>query len=191
MLARRTLLTDKIVLVTGASSGIGAAVALECAKRGANLVLLARRVDRLEAVAAQIRAMGRDAMSVRCDVTKERDVVRAAAAARRRFGRIDVVVANAGFQVAGRFEELTLADFHRQFDTNVFGVLRTIYATLDDLRRSRGTLVVIGSVTGHVSVPGGSAYAMSKFAVRALTEALRQDLAPEGVAVVLISPGFV
>jgi short-subunit dehydrogenase len=110
---------------------------------------------------------------------------------REAFGRIDVVVANAGFGVVGPVERLQLDDYRRQFETNVFGVLRTIYATLDDLKRSRGRLAILGSVSGHLAMPGGSPYAMSKFAVRALAEALRHELRHAGVAVTLISPGFV
>jgi NAD(P)-dependent dehydrogenase (short-subunit alcohol dehydrogenase family) len=125
------------------------------------------------------------------DVTVDGDLERAAASARATFGRLDVVVANAGFGVVGPFERLTLDDYRRQFETNVFGVLRTVRATLDDLKASRGRLVVIGSVAGHVATPGSSPYSMSKFAVRALSQALGHELAPAGVSVTLVSPGFV
>ncbi len=179
------------MLITGASSGIGAALARQFAREGADLVVAARRVDRLAALRAEVEGMGRAALAVRCDVTVDGDVERAAAAARERFGRIDVVVANAGFGVVGPVERLTLADYRRQFETNVFGVLRTVYATLADLRRARGRLVVIGSVSGHLATPDSSPYAMSKFAVRALAEALGHELAGAGVSVTLISPGFV
>src|SRR5262249_55599175 len=179
------------VLITGASSGIGAALARECASKGAALVLTARRLDRLEALCREIEAMGRQALAVPCDVTVDGDLERVASAARQRFGRIDVVVANAGFGVVGPVERLTLADYRRQLETNVFGVLRTIHATLGDLRAARGRLVVIGSVSGHIATPGASAYAMSKFAVRALAEALGHELAGDGVSVTLVSPGFV
>lgn len=113
------------------------------------------------------------------------------ASTREAFGRIDVVIANAGFGVVGPVERLTLDDYRRQFETNVFGVLRTVYATVEDLKRTRGRLAILGSVSGHLATPGGSPYAMSKFAVRALAEALRHELRPAGVAVTLISPGFV
>src|SRR5207247_45407 len=106
-------------------------------------------------------------------------------------GRIDVVVANAGFSVTGLVESLTLEDYRTQFETNVFGVLRTVYATLEDLKTTHGRLVIVGSVSGHVAVPGGSAYSMSKFAIRALAESLGHELHPHGVAVTLVSPGFV
>jgi short-subunit dehydrogenase len=180
-----------VVFITGASSGIGAALAREFARAGADLALAARRVDRLAALAAEIEATGRRALVLPCDVTVDGDLAGAAARTRATLGRIDVVVANAGFGVAGPLEALTLADYRYQFETNVFGVLRTVYATLDDLKRARGRLVIMGSVSGHVALPGSTAYSMSKFAVRALAEALVHELRPYGVAVTLISPGFV
>ncbi len=181
----------QVVFITGASSGIGAALAREFARRGADLALAARRVDRLEELARELAQDGRRTLALECDVTRDGDLERAAARTRETLGKIDVVVANAGFGVVGRLDRLTLDDYRRQLETNVFGVLRTIYATLEDLKRSRGRLVLIGSVSGHVALPATSAYAMSKFAVRALAGALRHELARDGVSVVLISPGFV
>ena len=183
--------TGQVVFITGASSGIGAALAREFARHGADVALAARRVDRLETLAAELARAGRRAIAIPCDVTVDGDIERAVARTREALGRVDVVVANAGYGVRGSLERLRLEDYRRQFETNVFGVLRTIYATLGDLRKSRGVLLVVGSVSGHVATPGGSAYAMSKFAVRALAEALGPELARHGVAVVLVSPGFV
>jgi short-subunit dehydrogenase len=182
-------LKNGVVLITGASSGIGEALARECAAREADLVLVARRADRLEALKREL-AESRILVS-EGDVTNDGDLNRAAAKARREFGRIDVVVANAGFGVNALVEELKLDDFRRQFETNVFGVLRTFYATIEDLKKSRGSFVIIGSVSGHVATPTTSAYAMSKFAVRALADSLRAEMKPYGVAVTLISPGFI
>jgi len=179
------------VMITGASSGIGAALAREFAHQGANLVLLARRTERLTALAAELERGGRRALALKADVTVDGDLERAAAEARAKLGRLDVVVANAGFGVVGPVERLTLEDYRRQFETNVFGVLRTVHATLADLKAARGRLVIIGSVAGYVATPGASPYAMSKFAVRALAEALGHELAPAGVAVTLVSPGYV
>lgn len=181
----------RVVLVTGASSGIGAAVAREFARRGADVVLAARRLPRLEDLAAELRGLGHRAVAVRCDVTEDGSVEQAMARGLEALGRLDVVVANAGFVVAGPVERLTLEDYRRQFETNVFGVLRTAQAALPALRASRGVLVVVGSVSGHVATPGGSAYAMSKAAVHALASSLRSEVAAAGVGVVLVSPGFV
>ena len=183
--------TGQVAFITGASSGIGAALARELAREGADLVLTARRVDRLQAVAAEIERSGRACLVVACDVTVDGDLERAVAQARDRFGHLDVVVANAGFGVVGPLASLALADYRRQLETNVFGVLRTIYATLPDLEKSRGRLVILGSVAGWVATPGSSPYSMSKFAVRALAEAIGHELAPAGIAVTLISPGLV
>jgi short-subunit dehydrogenase len=186
-----TAFTGQVILVTGASSGIGAALAREFARAGGTLVLAARRLDRLDDVRADVERLGGRALVVACDVTVDGEVEKAADLARQAFGRLDVVVANAGFGVVGPVERLSLDDFRRQFETNVFGVLRTVYATLADLKAARGRLVIIGSVNGYVAPPGSAPYAMSKFAVRALAEALGHELAPAGVSVVLINPGFV
>jgi short-subunit dehydrogenase len=180
-----------VVFITGASSGIGAALAEEFARQGADVALAARRLDRLQTVAARVETMGRRAVVLACDVTRDGDLERAVAQTRAALGPIAVAVANAGFGVVGEVTRLTLDDYRRQFETNVFGVLRTVYATLDDLRRTRGRLVIIGSVSGHLSTAGASAYGMSKFALRALAQSLGAELARDGVAVVLISPGFV
>jgi short-subunit dehydrogenase len=188
---RRQRFAGQAVFITGASSGIGAALAREFAREGGDVALAARRRDRLEELAAEIGAMGRRSVVVPCDVTKDGDLDRAALAARTALGKLDVVVANAGFGVTGALENLSGDDYRRQFETNVFGVLRTVYATLEDLKKTRGRLVLIGSVSGHVGVPGSSAYSMSKFAVRGLAASLAHELAPYGVSVTLISPGFV
>lgn len=188
---RREPLQGRIGLVTGASSGIGRALAIELALRGADVVLLARRAERLREVAAWVRALGRRALIVPGDVTRDEDLPRAVERAHAALGPIDIAIANAGFQVTGRLADLTLDDFRRQFETNVFGVLRMIYATLDDLRRRRGYLVLMGSQLGYIALPKTAAYSMSKFAVRALAQALRHELAPAGISVTLVTPGTI
>jgi len=184
------VLQGKTILVTGASSGIGAAVARELALHGANLVLAARRRARLDALAAELGARAR-VLVHEVDVTRDGSVEEAVAAAEGAFGALDVAIANAGFAVTGRVDRLGIDDYRRQLETNVFGVLRTVYAALPALKRARGQLVLMGSVSGHVPAPGLSPYTMSKFAVRALAEALHAELEPEGVGVTLLSPGFV
>jgi len=184
-------LSGKVVFITGASSGIGAAMAREFARRGADVVLLARRWERLEALALEIRARGRRALCLRCDVTVDGDLEAAVAQTLEELGRIDYVVANAGFGVAGAVHRLSLEDYRRQFETNVFGVLRTVHATRDALIASRGSLTIMGSVMSYLTLPVSSPYAMSKHAVRALAGSLRAEMAKHGVAVTLIAPGFV
>jgi len=179
------------ILITGASSGIGEGLAREYAKRGARLALVARRLERLESLAAELRATGAEVSVHQGDVTQEDDIARVVKEFTSRDIQIDLVYANAGFGVAGPLPRLHLDDYRRQFETNVFGLLRTIYETLDALRASRGRLVLVGSVAGHVAAPSASAYAMSKFAVRALSESLRGDLQRDGIGVTLVSPGFV
>lgn len=193
---RATLLTrmntselqGKVVLVTGASAGIGEALAREAALGGARVVLVARRKERVEAVAADL---GEAALAVTGDVTRDGDVARAAELARERFGGLDLLFANAGFGVAGKFAELSLDDYRRQFDTNVFGVLRSVQEALPELERSRGAVGVVGSVNGYVSIPGWSAYCMSKHAVRSFCAAVRPELRERGVSLTHLAPGFV
>ncbi len=181
----------KVALITGASSGIGAALAEEFARRGADVVLVARREGRLEAVADAVRAKGRRAVAVTGDVTRDGDLERVVAAGLEELGRIDFVVANAGFGVSGPHQKLTLEDFRRQFETNVYGVLRTLYASRDALLASRGCLAIIGSVAGCVPLAGSAPYSMSKAAVHSLAGCIRYELAPKGVGVTLVVPGFV
>ncbi len=182
---------DHVVLITGASSGIGAALARELAREGAKLVLLARRRERLEDLCAELTAAGSQVLVHLGDVTQRAELDAAVALAVAHYGRLDMAIANAGFGVVGPVEKLAVGDYRRQFATNVFGVLETIQAALPELRKTRGRLLLIGSVAGYVSMPGSSPYSMSKFAVRALAEALAPELRPDGVAVTLISPGFI
>jgi short-subunit dehydrogenase len=182
---------NRVAFITGASAGIGEALGLELARRGFRVSLAARRVNRLERLAERIRDDGGEALPLGCDVTSDASVQSAVAETRARFGRIDYVIANAGFGVAGRFDGLTLDDYRNQFETNVFGVLRTIAAAREDLIASRGCLGIVGSVNSFVSMPGSSPYCMSKHALHALAVALRHELRASGVGVVLIAPGFV
>ena len=187
-----TVPADKTtVLITGASSGIGAGLAREFSRRGFGVALVARRVAELETLAAELRTAGGRATAHPGDVTKDGDVARVVAELAAQGIAPGIVVANAGFGVVGNAQKLTVADYQRQFATNVEGVLRTFQETIGALKETRGRFVIMGSVSGHVSMPGGSPYAMSKFAVRAFAEALHGDLKSTGVGVTLISPGFV
>ena len=182
---------DTAVLITGASSGIGAGLAREFVRRGMRVALVARRREQLELLAHELRAAGGQASAHQGDVTVDGDIARVVAELAAQNIVPGIVIANAGFGVVGRAQNLSLADYQRQFETNTFGVLRTFHETLACLRQTRGRFVIMGSVAGHISTPGGSPYAMSKFAVRAFAEALHGDLHPLGVGCTLISPGFI
>lgn len=183
--------SGKVVLITGASAGIGAACAREFAREGARVALAARRADKLDAVAADIRAAGGEALPVVCDVCDRASMDAAIARIVDTWGRLDVVLANAGFGVSGVANKLEVEDYRRQFETNFFGVLNTVYASLPHVIEAKGNIALVSSVMGHLSVPTFGPYCSSKFAVRALAECLYYDLADLGVAVTCISPGIV
>jgi short-subunit dehydrogenase len=183
---------DKAALVTGASSGIGQELAWQLGQAGAKLTIAARRRALLENLAERIASTGMPRPLVaNCDVTRDGEVERAVAESVRHWGKLDLVIANAGFGVVGALKNLSVEDYRRQFETNVFGVLRTIYAALPEIEKTKGNVVIIGSVAGWAATPGGSPYAMSKFAVRALANSITPELRLTGVNVTLVSPGFV
>jgi short-subunit dehydrogenase len=188
----QTFFRDKVVLITGASSGIGEELAWQLGQAGAKLTLAARRRELLDNLAGRIAAAGKPRpLVVQCDVVRDGDSEEAVAATVRQWGKLDVVIANAGFGVVGALKKLAVVDYRRQFETNVFGVLRTIYAALPEIEKSHGNVVIVGSVAGWVASPGASPYAMSKFALRALANSITPELRLAGVKVTLISPGFV
>src|SRR5271157_2562452 len=187
-----TFFQNKSVLITGASSGIGEELAWQLSQLNAHLTLTARRRELLDALAQRISASGKPTPLVQvADVTNPSDLAQAVSESLSAYTKLDVVIANAGFGVVGPLKKLSLEDYHRQFETNVFGLLRTVFAALPAIEQSRGNIVLIGSVSGWAATPGASPYAMSKFAVRALANAITPELALSGVRVTLISPGFV
>jgi len=181
----------KVVAITGASSGIGAATALLIAERGAKVVLGARRADRLEALAARIRAAGGDAAYAATDVTQRVDLANLVKLASDRYGRLDVLVSNAGIGPISRFDDLRVEDWEAMIDVNIKGVLYGIAAALPVFRRQgSGHFVHVISTSGLKIVPLQGVYAATKNAVRTLTEALRQE-AGDTLRVTSVSPGFV
>jgi NAD(P)-dependent dehydrogenase (short-subunit alcohol dehydrogenase family) len=183
--------TDQVVWITGGGSGIGRGLALEFARQGADVAVSGRRAEALAAVTGEIEPLGRRGLAVSCDVADDAAVRAAVQAIVTHFGRLDVAVANAGMGVVGPFERLGDAEWHRQFAANVFGAVNTARHALPELRRTRGRLVLVSSVSGMLCSPGTSAYSASKFAVRALGLTLAQELHGSGVSCTTIYPGFV
>ncbi len=184
-------MSEPVTLITGASSGIGQALALEHARRGHRVVLLGRRLDKLESLAATLSSRGPSALALRCDVSVDGEIDEAVRKALERFGRLDVAIANAGISIDGPFERSTLAAQRQVFETNYFGVLRTAYACFDALRASKGSFAALGSVSGFVCVPGFSAYTASKYAVRGFLGSLELEWRRHGISVTHVAPGFV
>ena len=177
-----------VFLITGASSGIGAATARRAAEEGWHVVLAARSVDRLQELAQELGGDER-ALAVRCDVTEWEQQVEMVAAAIEAFGRVDVAFANAGFGARRGFSEDTPEHWREMVLTNVYGAALTLRATIPALRDSRGHLLLTSSVAERRVLPG-SMYSCTKHAVTAMGEAARQDLNGSGVRVTLIEPGM-
>jgi NADP-dependent 3-hydroxy acid dehydrogenase YdfG len=180
---------DPVFLITGASSGIGAATARQAAAAGYRVVLAARSEDRLRELAGELGGEER-ALAVPCDVGEWGEQQAMVGRALEAYGRIDVVFANAGFGAARGFTESTPEHWKSMVLTNVYGTALTIRATLGALRETRGHLLLTGSVAGRRALPG-SLYSATKFAVCAMGESARQELNGSGVRVTLVNPGMV
>ncbi|MFJ8160466.1 SDR family oxidoreductase [Streptomyces sp. NPDC096136] len=181
---------DKVIAITGASSGIGEATAVHLAERGARLVLGARRPERLDAVVDRIRARGGTAAGVLVDVTRREDLRRLTDTALDRHGRLDVLVSNAGTMAVSPFDDLRQDDWDAMVATHVTGLLNGIAAALPVFRRQcSGQFVNVGSTAAHTVKSPQAVYAATKTAVKVLTEGLRQEAGPD-LRVTLVSPGF-
>ncbi|GHF43714.1 ketoacyl reductase [Deinococcus metalli] len=178
-----------MVLVTGGSRGLGLALARELLERGARVMLLARDGAELQRAGQQLGA-GPRVHTVMADVTVEADLVRAVDATVDAFGRLDVVVHNAGLIQTGPLANMTEADFRRIMEVNAYAPLRLTRQALPHLRRSRGRVLIVSSVGGKVAVPHLAPYSVSKFASAGLGQALRAELAREGVTVTTVLPGL-
>ena len=182
-------MSDPVFLITGASSGIGAATARAAAGAGYRVVLAARSIDRLNELAAELGGSGR-ALALECDVTEWDQQQAMVQSALDRYGRLDVAFANAGFGAARGFLKETPEHWRSMVLTNVYGVALTIRATIPALKEARGHLLLTGSLAGRRALPG-SLYSATKFAVTAMGEAARLELNDTGVRVTLIEPGMV
>ncbi|MGI8556478.1 MAG: SDR family NAD(P)-dependent oxidoreductase [Pyrinomonadaceae bacterium] len=184
---------EKVVLLTGASSGIGEALALELAKRGAILGLLARRESLLRDLVAKCERKGTAARAFSCDITDEICVADAAQSLRNEFGKIDILIANAG--IGGNSKsarDLKPADFRRVIDTNLVGAVNSVSAVLPQmLERENGQIVAISSLAGFRGLPKSADYCASKAGMTAYFESVRLDVRRKGVSVTIIQPGFI
>jgi NADP-dependent 3-hydroxy acid dehydrogenase YdfG len=184
-------LEGKVVAITGASNGIGEATALLLAERGAKVVLGARGSDRLEALAARIRDAGGEAAYARTDLRRRDDLSDLVNLACERYGRLDVLINNAGVMPISPLDDLRVEDWEDMIDINIKGVMYGIAAALPIFRKQGfGHFVNIASTAGHKTVSNQSVYSGTKFAVRAISEGLRQE-AGDKLRVTIISPGFV
>jgi NADP-dependent 3-hydroxy acid dehydrogenase YdfG len=183
---------DKVVVITGGSSGLGEAAARHLAARGAVIVLGARRVERMQRLADELAGQGRRVAFLATDVTRCEEVARLVELAVEKFGRIDVMLNNAGLMPSSPLERLKVEDWDRMIDVNIKGVLYGIAAALPHMqRRKSGHFINVSSVAGHKVRAGGAVYAATKHAVRALTEGLRQEVKPYHLRTTIISPGAV
>ncbi|WP_455854650.1 SDR family oxidoreductase [Ensifer canadensis] len=181
---------DKVVVITGASSGLGEATVRRLAGDGARLVLGARRIDRLRALADEL-SLGKQA-AVQTDVTSFEEVKRLVDHAVRLHGRIDVMLNNAGLMPHSPLERCKVEDWDRTIDVNLKGVLYGIGAALPHMKQQKsGHIINVSSVAGHKVGPGGAVYAATKHAVRVISEGLRQEVKPYNIRTTIISPGAV
>lgn len=182
----------KVVVITGASSGLGEATARLLSAEGASVVLGARRVDRLKSLASELAGSGGKALAVPTDVTHCDQVKKLVDTAVQKFGRIDVMINNAGLMPQAPLERLKIDEWDRMIDVNIKGVLYGIAAVLPYMKQQKaGHIINVSSVAGHKIRAGATVYAATKFAVRALSEGLRLEVKPYNIRTTVISPGAV
>ncbi|MBC7452956.1 MAG: SDR family oxidoreductase [Massilia sp.] len=182
----------KVVVITGASSGLGEATARQLSQLGAVVVLGARRVERIDALAAALNADGAQALAVQTDVTDSAQVQRLVDAAVAAYGRIDVIINNAGLMPHSPLDRRKIADWDRMIDVNIKGVLYGIAAALPYMQAQKsGHIINVSSVAGHKVRPGSAVYAATKHAVLALSEGLRLEVKPYNIRTTVISPGAI
>ncbi|CAN7562158.1 SDR family oxidoreductase [Mesorhizobium caraganae] len=183
---------NKVVVITGASSGLGEAAARHLAERGATVVLGARRADRIGALAGELTAAGYEARAIVTDVVDRDQVKNLVDTAVREFGHVDVMLNNAGLMPLAPLERLKIDEWDRMIDVNIKGVLYGIAAALPHMQdRKSGHIINVSSVYGHFVDPGATVYCATKFAVRALSEGLRREVKPYNTRTTVISPGAV
>jgi len=184
-------LYGKVALITGGSSGIGRATALRLASYGAHVALVARNRATLEEVGQAAKDLGAEALTVPADVTNADQVRQAVAATAERFGGLDILICSAGLSMRAYFAGSSLEAMERVVRVNFFGTLYATHFALPHIKRRRGSLVAVSSLTGKRGIPSYGVYGASKFAIQGLYESLRVELGRDGVHVGVVSPGFV
>lgn len=185
-------IAGKVVVITGASSGLGEATARLLAAEGATVVLGARRLDRLQTLADELNNHGGKALALATDVADRKQVQRLVDAAVQTYGRVDVMIHNAGIMPRAPLERRTIDDWDRTIDINIKGVLYGIAAALPYMQAQKaGHMIFVSSIAGHKVTPENAVYAASKHAVRAIAEGLRQEVKPYNIRTTIISPGAV
>ncbi|RWL39851.1 MAG: SDR family NAD(P)-dependent oxidoreductase [Mesorhizobium sp.] len=191
MTSANSILTGKVALVTGASSGIGEATAAALAAAGAKVAVAARRTDRLEALVARIEKAGDVALAIEADIAKASDIVAMVDKVVSQWGRLDILVNNAGVMLLAPAAEADLDDWRQMIELNLIGLMATTKAALPHLKASKGHIVNVSSVAGRVANPGATGYAATKFGVVAFSESLRREVYADKVRVTVIEPGLV
>jgi short-subunit dehydrogenase len=181
---------DKIVIITGASSGIGKALAYEFGGKGASVVLAARNLVRLQEIVGDLSSHGIQAFAVKTDVTSEDDCRNLIIRTIERYGRVDILINNAGISMRAIFLDLQLEVMRKVMDTNYWGTVYCTKFAMPYLLKSKGSLVGVISVGGFIGMPGRSAYAASKFAVRGFLDTVRTENRKTGLHVLVVAPGF-
>ena len=182
----------KVVVITGASSGLGEATARHLAAQGASVVLGARRIERLQSLANELNSQGGKALAVKTDVTDPNQVQRLVDKAVQTYGRVDVIINNAGLMPHSPLERRKIDDWNRMIDVNIKGVLYGIAAVIPYMKEQKsGHIINVSSVAGHKVRAGGVVYAATKHAVRMISEGLRQEVKPYNIRTTVISPGAV
>jgi len=180
----------KVIIITGASSGIGLACAKEFAKKGGNIILGARSIDKLSKISKEINANGGSAIAVKTDVGNVRDCENLVNTAINKYGKIDVLINNAGISMRALFIDVNLSVIHKLMDVNFFGTVYCTKFALPYLIKSKGSLVGITSIAGFHGLPARSGYSASKFAMHGFLETLRIENLKNGLNVLIVAPGF-
>ncbi len=183
---------NQVVIITGASSGIGRALALNLARQGARVVIAARRADRLQEVASECQELGGEILAIPMDVSDESQCQALVEKTVTTFGRLDMLINNAGLAASALFDEFPdLNLFHHVMDVNLYGAVNCTYYALPYLKQSRGRIVAISSVGGKAAIPYNTPYCASKYAMHGFYDSLRQELTSHGVSVTVICPWWV